>query len=163
MPKIFLPSVKNEGGVAGESSPADELFALMVADPGQKRVGMRLDARLAKAAQLHCEDCLRRGYFSHETPEGVWSNKRVRLTGYVLPNWYDDDKNYVESLDGGQQTVELAWQAWLDSPVHRTHVLGLIPFYAEQICVGVGYFFLPNASLFKHCWAVVSCPPEEGV
>lgn len=162
MPTVFAPFIVNASTVIGEgdASIAEQLFERMKADPLQGRVGMTLDARLAKAAQAHCEDCLRRGYFSHMTPEGVWSNKRVRLTGYKLPDWYADNLNYVESIGGGYETVEEVWAAWLDSPDHRTHVLGLIPFYAEQVNVGVGYAALDGAPLFDFVWGLVSAPLE---
>lgn len=162
MPSVFLPFVVNATTVIGEGAPsvADQLFAMMRDDPLQQRVGMVLDARLAKAIQLHCEDCLRRGYFSHESPEGVWSNKRVRLAGYGLPNWYADDANYVESLGGGYETAEKVWASWLLSPTHRKHVLGEVQFYRDQTFVGVGFAFRIGAPLFDFVWGLVTAPPE---
>lgn len=159
MPKIFLPSVKNESGVSGESSPADELFDLFAGSPLQQRAVCIWHPLLAQAAQSHAEDMLHRGYFSHTSPEGVWSNKRVRITGYRLVDWFRDDTNNVESIGAGYATVGELWQAWLLSPMHRLHVLGEQS-YGIQINVGVGYAAQVGAPLFGVTWVLVSAPPE---
>lgn len=161
---LHLPFVANNAVMGGTGEPhgmAAELFALMVADPLQKRPVCVWDSRLAQAAQAHCEDMVRRGYFSHESPDGVWPNKRARLAGYALVDWYKDDHNNIESIGGGYATAGEVWDGWLKSPLHRLHVLGEES-YVNQVNVGTGYFALYDAPLFDVCWAVVSAQAETG-
>lgn len=137
-----------------------QLFDVMRSNPLQRRLHCVWDSRLAYAAQAHAEDMVRRGYFSHTTPEGICSNGRVRAQGYKLPNGYPDSKNFVESIGGGYETVEAVWQGWLDSPDHRRHVLGETDFYAGQTNVGIGYAAQTNAPLFDAAWVLLSAPDE---
>ena len=163
MPTTYLSYVANAntviGGTGQPSGMAAQLFERMRSDPLQKRPTVVWSVQLANAAQSHCEDMVRRGYFSHESPEGVWPNKRARLAGYALPDWYLDDKNNIESIAGGYTTVDEVWDGWLLSPMHRLHVLGEES-YVSQIYVGCGFFALIDAPLFDTCWAVVSAPEE---
>ncbi len=162
--KTYLPLALGNGPTepVGQYDPdvAGLLFDLLVSDPQQRRGRCIWDERLAKCAQEHAIDMATRGYFSHLTPEGVNANKRARLAGYALPNWYDDDKNYIESIAGGQDTAGIAWAMLLNSPVHRTHLLGLTKFYAEQTFVGTGFAYVPTSTQFKRCYVIVSAPPE---
>jgi hypothetical protein len=43
----------------------------------------------------------------------------------------------------------------MSSAAHQTHLLGLDPFYAEQIDVGIAYVYGPN-SVYKHYWIVMT-------
>jgi uncharacterized protein YkwD len=46
----------------------------------------------------------------------------------------------------------------MDSTGHRTHLLGLDSFYAEQVEYGVGYTYDP-ASPYHHYWVVITAKP----
>jgi hypothetical protein len=162
MTTIWLPYVTNAttivGGTGEPSGMAALLYDTMRHDPLQKRPTCVWSVPLAHAAQSHCEDMVRRGYFSHTSPEGIWPNKRARLAGYKLAD-FEDDKNNIESIGGGYKTVDEVWTGWLFSPLHRLHVLGEES-YASQVNVGTGYFMMVDAPLFDVCWAVVSAPVE---
>lgn len=162
MPVNRLPYIANAATVIGEGGPSGNvgaLFDLMRHDPAQRRPSCTWDSRLARCAQEHCEDMVKRGYFAHVTPEGMWPNKRARLAGYDLVSWFADNANNCESIGGGYATAGEVWDAWLKSPLHRPHCLGEES-YASQIFIGAGYFAQADAPLFDICWAIVSCLPE---
>lgn len=159
---VFLPFVANDSPIVGQSEPsgpAAELFALMKGDPGQKRAQCIWSDKLAQVAYSHCADMAKRDYFSHETPEHIWPNKRVRDAGYRLPDFFPDDANFVESIAAGQPIAAGAWSAWLESDSHKTHALGLTPFFSSETNVGIGFYYLPHSHFWWY-WCLISCPPE---
>ncbi len=135
------------------------LFDRLRTDGLQGRKQCIWNDKLAKAAQEHCEDEAKRGYFSHVTPEGIGPNRRIEAQGYHLPEWYgqERDANNCESIAGGYETVDKVWLAWMNSLSHRVHILGLSPFYAEQVQVGIGYCKV-DSSTYVWYWAFESCP-----
>lgn len=160
--RSFLPYVAGDAAVGGEGEPtgmAEQFFVLMRDDPGQQRKGLIWDERLARAAQWHCEDMAAKRYFSHQTPDGVWPNDMVRAQGYRLPDYYPAAANNVESIALNYATAALAWLGLLGSPVHRRHLLGLTPFFCDQVMVGIGY--LAAGAPYPVYWAIESAPLEE--
>lgn len=111
------------------------------------------------AAQMHARDMAQRNYFDHVSPDGEWPNFRVRSVHYHLPDDWPNNKNYVESICAGQPNAEEAWNAWMHSESHRTHLLGLTDFFAAQTNVGIGYA-LKSDSTYQHYWVIVTAPPE---
>ena len=155
---IFLPMVAKSPCI---STPQSEQIALlMLGDPDQQRASLSCNPILAGVARSRAEDMARRGYFSHTNPDGFGPNYLVRQAGYVLPTFYGDspDANNIESISAGGATAADTWQGWMGSASHRTHLLGLTPFFAEQIEYGVGYAFDP-ASPFVHYWVVITARP----
>ena len=67
--------------------------------------------------------------------------------------------NNIESIVAGFSSFEDAFQAWLDSPAHRPHLLGETSFNADQIEFGVGYAFDPD-STFQHYYVFISAYRE---
>jgi len=53
----------------------------------------------------------RRGYFSHNTPEGVSPARRSEASGY-------DWGLYGENIASGQTSIGAALDSWLASPTH---------------------------------------------
>lgn len=88
---------------------------------------LTVDPRLNAAARLHTEDMVRRGFFSHENPDGrqVWD--RALAAGYryrrVAENIATDQRGAVEVVDG-----------WMNSPGHRRNILD-----GELTQIGVGH------------------------
>jgi uncharacterized protein YkwD len=78
------------------------------------------DPLLCKMARMHSEDMARRGYFAHETPEGLEPKDRGRLLGLlhfrVLAENIAFNKGFV---DPGAFAVE----RWLTSGGHRANIL----------------------------------------
>jgi uncharacterized protein YkwD len=134
---------------------------MMVADAGQQRVNPVCDPILSQVARARARDMALRDYFSHTNPDGNGPNLLVREAGFSLPDWYGTEQsaNNIESISAGHPTADAAWQAWLNSSSHRTHVLGTEAFYAEQKAYGVGYYYNPN-SHYHHYWVFLSAPLE---
>ena len=91
------------------------------------------DPRLALAAQRHTRDMLRRGFFSHVTPDGLGMTARVRATGYLrnVATWA-----LGETLAWGAgpcSTPGAVVAALMASPSHRRVMLG-----RRYLEVGVG-------------------------
>ena len=171
--QIFVPMVSTDddggpGGSGEEPSPCAlneqeaAVAELMENDPGQRRNNPICDPILAQVARARARDMALRGYFSHTNPDGKGPNILVREAGYPLPDWYNDARNAnnIESIGGGHTSPDAVWQGWLDSQLHRTHVLGTESFYADQEAYGVGYYFNPD-SPSKHYWVFLSAPVAE--
>lgn len=81
---------------------------------------------LMKIAQMKADDMAKRGYFSHDTPEGYTP-------------WYWLDQAYFPYSDAGENlaisfnNAEDVTAAWVDSPEHRKNILNDV--YTET---GVG-------------------------
>lgn len=77
---------------------------------------LKLDPNLAKGAQMKAEDMATRGYFAHESPEGI-------MPWY----WFDQvDYNFVyagENLAINFIDSREVTDAWLASPTHRANIL----------------------------------------
>jgi hypothetical protein len=167
--QIYVPLVttegsgpKSSGGEATQCGLNEQELAiaqLMLTDPGQQRSNPICDPILAQVARARARDMALRGYFSHTNPDGEGPNLLAREAGYALPEWYgsNQDANNIESIGGGYSSPEAAWQGWLGSPTHRTHVLATQEFYAQQEAYGVGYYYDPN-SPFGYYWVFISAP-----
>jgi stress response protein SCP2 len=79
-------------------------------------VPLTVDRRLAAAAQAHTADMVARGFFAHETPDGVSVADRVLAAGYPY-------SVVAENIAAGQHTAAEVVDGWLDSPGHRANIL----------------------------------------
>lgn len=89
---------------------------------------LKWDDRLKAIARGHSEDMTERGYFSHDSPEGLGPTERAAKAGYSC-------RKYAHIGLAENITIELmsknvdklaakAVQGWMDSPGHRTNLLG---------------------------------------
>ncbi len=158
---IYLPSIFGDLPCSSTAQET-EIAYLAVTHPDQGRPTMSCHPILAQVARERALDMGVRNYFSHVNPDGFGPNYLVRQAGYELPSWWgtDPELNYIESIAGGYQTPEEAWNAWLNSPAHRRHVLGEIDFFAEQTNYGIGHAYVPG-STYGHYWVFISAPPEK--
>jgi hypothetical protein len=111
--QIFVPMVlMNRGPVEGSSGTPvpctlsgeeTAVLAKMASSLEQRRPSLTCDPILAAVARGRAQDMAARDYFSHVTPEGKGPNTLVMEAGYVLPEWYnhDRDANNLESIAGG--------------------------------------------------------------
>jgi uncharacterized protein YkwD len=132
----------------------------MKQDANQQRPSLTYNAVLARVARQKAFDMGRRGYDSHVNPDGEGPNYLVTRAGYVLPDFYGKQRsaNNIESIASGYETAEAVWRGWMKSTGHRTHILGLDKFYAEQIEYGIGHAYVPN-SPHLHYWVVLTARP----
>lgn len=126
----------------------------------QRRARMVVDPILSRVARERAADMARRGYFDHVNPDGVAANHLVRSAGYPLPAWWGTDRsaNYIESIAAGVASASGTWDQWMASSGHKTHLLALDSFYADQTRYGVGFVSDP-ASRYRYYWVVLTAPP----
>lgn len=139
-----------------------DLSRLLESHHDQRRYPMKIHPVLATVARNKAIDMAQRGYEGHVDPDGHGVNWLVRQAGYRLPDFYnsDPDGNNIEALQyGGNGEIEQAWPKWLESPDHKTHLLGLNKFYWVQTNYGIGYANVPGSRMI-HYYVFVSAPPE---
>ena len=146
------------------ASEEQELANRLVGNRGQQRNSRRmvLDPVLTAVARARAADMAKRHYFSHTDPDGNGPNMIARSAGYPLPSSWcrSRGENFIESIGAGQATAEAAWDAWMHSPVHRTHLLAQSSFYRDQTNFGIGFYSDP-ASPFRNYWVVLTAPPSR--
>ena len=74
------------------------------------------NATLAEAAAAHCADMAERGYFSHDTPEGVTPLDRLRLRGVLCGI-------VAENIAAGQPDPATVFTGLMESLHHRDNIL----------------------------------------
>ena len=155
---VFLPIIIKP--VCPLNSEEQALADLLLNDANQQRTSLTCHPTLAQVAHQKAEDMAQRGYFSHTTPEGYGPNYLVRQAGYILPSYYDTalDGNNIESIAAGYPTAAATWQQWMGSTPHRTQLLGLTSFFAEQTEYGIGYASNPN-STYQYYWVAITAKP----
>ena len=161
LPLAVDPTTPAPAFNCGISSQENKLAKLAKSHPGQERPEMNCHPILSEVAHQRAMDMAQNGYFSHVNQEGHGPNFLVEEAGYDLPEWWSDSPtlNYIESIAGGYATADEAWNAWIKSNSHRTHVLGKNDFWAEQTNYGMGYIYI-EGSPFGHYWVFISAPPE---
>ena len=86
------------------------------------------DDQLGAVARAHSEDMTGRGYFSHDTPEGMGPSDRIDRAGYSCwkGSHYGVAENIAIEIASGDldEVAAEAVQSWMDSPGHRTNLLG---------------------------------------
>jgi uncharacterized protein YkwD len=92
---------------------------------------LRYEARLELSSQRHSDDMVRRGYFEHNTPEGVEPYLRMAAAGYPAHNAYTAEN--IAWGEGVESSPVEIMDSWMHSPPHRKTILH--PGLAE---VGVG-------------------------
>jgi uncharacterized protein YkwD len=155
---VFLPLVIKSNCLSNNQE--QQIADLLTQDPNQQRISLTCHPILAAVAHQRAEDMATRGYFSHTTPEGFGPNYLVSQAGYVLPSFYSTalDANNIESIAAGNSTASATWQQWMSSTPHRTHLLGLEEFYADQIEYGIGFAYNANAP-YRYYWVVITAKP----
>jgi uncharacterized protein YkwD len=119
------PGEHAEGGrtlnfTVSEAIPDPATEAGMLDLVNQERTSMGLvalvmDPELVDVARAHADDMFRRGYFSHDTPEGVDPFERMKQAGIVF------------GLAGENlalaPTLDIAHNGLMNSPGHRANIL----------------------------------------
>ncbi len=156
IPRAYLPFIARPA--CNPNQQEEQLAVLMASDPGQQRPSLSCHPILARVARERAQDMVNRLYFSHTNPDGFGPNYLVTQAGYVLPVYYETGltANNVESIAAGNPTAALTWAQWMGSPGHRTHLLGTVPFFAEQIEYGIGY---ASGGIYGHYWVVITAKP----
>jgi hypothetical protein len=155
-PQAYLPFIARRA--CNPDHQEQQIAALMASDSGQRRPSLMFHPILAQVARERAQDMVDRLYFSHTNPDGLGPNYLVRQAGYVLPGFYGTarDANNIESIAAGNPTASMTWAQWMNSDGHRRHLLGTVPFFADQIEYGIGY---ACGGEFDHYWVVITAKP----
>ena len=95
---------------------------------------------LFNASEEHSYDMGARGYFAHNTPEGITPWDRIRTAGYTYNTWLG------ENLAAGYGTAQSVFDAWRISPGHNANMLG-----ANYRAIGVSRYYV-NGSVYGWYW-----------
>ncbi|HRK30296.1 MAG TPA: hypothetical protein PLD59_04385 [Tepidisphaeraceae bacterium] len=135
------------------------------------RPPLAVNGFLTDSSRGHAVEMATFNYFAHTSAvTGKAPNRMARDAGYVLPGFYPDDQNFIESLAAGsflsyQSAVAplnaLLVDQGLNPPGHRIHLLAMDPFYETHNEIGVGYGF-GSSSSFQNYWAIQTGPDSLG-
>ncbi|CCK25637.1 RNA polymerase ECF-subfamily sigma factor [Streptomyces davaonensis JCM 4913] len=109
-----------------DTSAAAQVLALVNTE--RQKAGCQpvtLDARLARAAQLHSEDMSKNQYFDHTSQDGRTFADRAAAQGHPSPG--------AENIAQGQSTPEAVMESWMNSQGHRENILN-----CDLTTMGVG-------------------------
>jgi hypothetical protein len=155
-PQAYFPFITRPA--CNPNHQEQQLAILMASDPGQQRPSLTCHPILARVARERAQDMVDRRYFDHTNPDGYGPNYLVRQAGYLLPDFYETHAtaNNIESIAAGNPTAALTWAQWMNSAGHRQHLLGTVPFFAEQVEYGIGY---ASGGIYGHYWVVITAKP----
>ncbi|MHB1325014.1 MAG: CAP domain-containing protein, partial [Thermoleophilia bacterium] len=97
--------------------------------------GLTMSNSLYNASEGHSYDMGVRGYFAHNTPEGVTPWDRIRAAGYTYNTWLG------ENIAAGYSTAQSVFDAWRISPGHNANMLG-----ANYRAIGVGRYYVSGST-----------------
>jgi uncharacterized protein YkwD len=105
--------------------------------------GLRLlvwDSELCRMARVHSEKMAQRGFFSHETPDGMQLKERARANGILHFRVIAENIAYNKGYD---DPGAFAVERWMISSGHRANIL-YIGFQASAI----GSYVSPDGSVY---------------
>ena len=115
-------------GVTTSSPTADAVVRATNIERGRHGLAaLTVDVRLGAAAQLHSADMVRRGFFSHQNPDGEQVSDRASAVGYSY-------RKIAENIAAGQRDASEVVAGWMASPGHRRNILD-----GELTQIGVGH------------------------
>ena len=83
---------------------------------------LRQNALLAQAALAHSQDMVQRGFFEHDTPDGVTPQDRILRTGYVTGRGKATGENLAWG-EGFRASPGEIVEGWMRSPGHKRNIL----------------------------------------
>ena len=111
---------------------------------------LAINDNLAAAAGFRSNEMADLNYFAHQSPAtGKWPNQIAREFGYTLPTYWPNASNNIESIHRGNPTILGVLQSFVNSEVHRTHVMGQ-GWFATHEEIGVG------AHLGDRVWTILT-------
>ncbi|HUB35565.1 MAG TPA: CAP domain-containing protein [Solirubrobacteraceae bacterium] len=133
------PPTCTETGITPTPENLEEVREVTLCLINRERVAngeqpLKLDRKLARAAQGHSEDMINEDYFSHEAPNGSTPLQRMEEVGYI----YSHEIGYEVGENIAWGTLWLATPAsivesWMNSPEHRANILD-----ANYVDTGMG-------------------------
>jgi uncharacterized protein YkwD len=114
----------NGGGNNGGGNPAqmeEEKLLVLINDfrAQNGKAALGRNGKLDTAAVNHSRDMANRGYFAHNSPEGVTPDQRIVAAGYNLSWWAE---NIYKSAPG-DASAQSAFTSWVNSSGHLANML----------------------------------------
>ncbi|WP_018349932.1 sigma-70 family RNA polymerase sigma factor [Longispora albida] len=112
------PSKTTTSAAPVPTAGTPEMQVLAITNQRRAEAGcgpLHWDDKLAKAAAGHSTDMANRGYFDHNTPEGVTPWDRAKAAGYMEPA--------AENIAAGNASAEATMKQWMNSPGHKANIL----------------------------------------
>jgi len=114
------PAGGRPAGAAADAPAAEVGAFVQLANRARADAGCRTalawHADVARVAQAHSADMLRRDYFDHVDSQGRTPMQRVQAAAIPV-------RAVAENIAQGQPTAAIVLQSWLDSPGHRRNLL----------------------------------------
>lgn len=101
---------------------------------------LTMSTALFNASEGHSYDMGARGYFAHNTPEGVTPWDRIRAAGYGYNTYLG------ENLAAGYTTSQSVFDAWRNSAGHNANMLS-----GNYHAIGVSRYYVPG-SPYGYYW-----------
>ncbi len=145
------------------------MASLIVNAATQGRASMTHNQVLQFVARRKARDMAQRAYFAHVDPDGFAANFIAHQAGYRHPYSLAPTANSIESTGVRHQNnlsasaaAQVVFDAWMNSPSHRSHVLAGVAGYAEQTYYAVGYAYVSTGpfGFSSHYFVFVSAPPD---
>lgn len=153
-----MPSIRKDGPAGNGNPPVDPrhiFLEIVIAAGWQQRQGIIIHPILMRAAQAKAEHMAVMNYFAHTSPDGVTPNELARRVGYILPDWYPQRGNNIESIYIGHDEPEEPIKGWFNSPRHHDHLVGQGDFYRSQNAIAVGTAIAQDG---RSIWVFHSAP-----
>lgn len=101
------------------TSTADEVRSLVtLINHHRRNIGcptLAWNSVVARVAQTHSDDMIRRNYFAHNTLEGETPGHRLEAAGI---RWARE----AENIAAGQRTAQEVYDSWMRSSGHRANI-----------------------------------------
>jgi uncharacterized protein YkwD len=134
---------------------AERWAQLLTTDIRQKHPSLTCHPALVKTAQMRVESMARRGYFAHCDPDGICPNEIATANGC---NHGYGNGNYIESILGGPNNVDVGYLILTNSPSHAKHLFGLNDFYKQQRHYGIAIIEWPGSPYgFYYAVEIATC------
>jgi uncharacterized protein YkwD len=104
--------------LAGNADPVVEEFVGLLNEARRSAgcAALVWDADIAAIARAHSADMVRRGFFSHDNPDGVDPFERLRAAKI-------DHRASAENILEGATSGRRAFDLWMGSPGHRANMM----------------------------------------
>ncbi len=137
MSDMMDSSSRGGGGTTGitamtpaEQTSADAVFALVNQERAKAGLALLvLDTVAMRTAYDHALDMRMRGYFDHNTPEGMTPGQRLAGAGCMFRDW-------AENIAEGDRTPTDVMLDWMNSPEHHANMMN-----SQFTHMGIGVCF----------------------
>lgn len=118
-----------------------------------------MDEQLADVARMHSADMLKRNFFSHDNPDGLAPQDRVKKGYPTMIGGVGENIAYLEGYPDGELAKRFV-SNWMNSPGHRANILK-----GDYKSMGLGIARLGNrviaTQVFADPFAILSSLPPK--